>query len=312
MDKVLTISIAAYNASNTIRAALDSLVTSDVLDELEIIVVNDGSLDNTQEIVEEYVSKYPKSVSLINKENGGWGSTVNESSKIAKGKYYKLLDADDDLETESLKGFVEYLKECDSDIVLTDFEYVYPKKRELVNYHYEPKQNIDIRKLEKILMHGMAVKTETIKGKIDLLEKCFYTDGQFAAQCVNISESFSYLPIKVYNYNMGSSSQSVSLAGYVRHAKDHEKALNEILKIADNNEKFELIVKNHYQYLIGDQLYIYLLNKKYKHEFFSYYEKIKRIYPNALKKTKIYIKISCKSPLFYNICSFFLSKKIKR
>ena len=132
MGKILTISIAAFDSADTIKETLDSLIDSDVLDELEIIVVNDGSIDETGQIVEEYVAKYPQSISLVNKENGGWGSTVNESSKIATSKYFKLLDSDDNFETANLTEFVEYLKECETDIVLTDFDYVYPNKTETV------------------------------------------------------------------------------------------------------------------------------------------------------------------------------------
>lgn len=89
--KILSVSIAAYNAENDIARCLDSFLNSGVEDQLELIVVNDGSTDNTSSIVAEYQGKYPDIVHLVNKENGGHGSTINTSIQIARGEYYKIV-----------------------------------------------------------------------------------------------------------------------------------------------------------------------------------------------------------------------------
>ena len=102
MEKILTISIAAYNAEKDIARCLDSLIATGIIEKLDVVIVNDGSVDQTAEIANSYVKKYVNSIRLINKQNGGHGSTINASIKVAKGKYYKILDSDDWV--ESLKN----------------------------------------------------------------------------------------------------------------------------------------------------------------------------------------------------------------
>ncbi len=309
MGKILTISVAAYKTADTIGRTLDSLVNSDVLDDLEIIIVNDGSPDDTPQVAAKYAVRYPNSVKLIDKENGGWGSTVNASLEAATGKYYKILDSDDYFETANLKPFIEYLKGCSTDIVFTDFDYVYPGSVKHVTYPYQPKKAYITHNIRKILMHGIAVRTEVIQGKLKLMEHCYYTDNEFSVKAMQLSENFSYLPIKIYNYVMGNSSQSVSKAGYVRNAYDHEKLLDVIMPIVRHDPKFKLANENHYQYLPGDQLYIFMLDKKFKNDFYRYYQKAKLTYPDLVKKMKIYIKFACKSPIFYRIFSSIIASK---
>lgn len=83
MEKILSLSIAAYNAEKDIVNCLDSLIRSNVLEKLDIIVVNDGSKDHTAEVVQKYVERYRDSIRLVNKKNGGHGSTINTSIKYA-------------------------------------------------------------------------------------------------------------------------------------------------------------------------------------------------------------------------------------
>ena len=100
-EKILTISVAAYNVEEYIRQTLDSLTDERVIGNLEIFVVDDGGKDSTLDIAKEYANIYPESVFPIHKENGGYGSTVNYSLAHAHGKYFKLLDGDDWFDTEN-------------------------------------------------------------------------------------------------------------------------------------------------------------------------------------------------------------------
>ena len=75
--KTLTVSVAAYNVAAFLRDTLSSCAVPEVLEDLEVLIVNDGSTDETVRIAEEFCSRYPGTFRLINKENGGYGSTVN-------------------------------------------------------------------------------------------------------------------------------------------------------------------------------------------------------------------------------------------
>lgn len=104
-----------------LNQVLDSLVDEQVLADLEVLVISDGSTDNTVDIANKYVKKYPSTFKVIEKENGGWGSTVNKGMELATGKYFKLLDGDDWFYTENLVGFIQYLKNTEADMILSAF-----------------------------------------------------------------------------------------------------------------------------------------------------------------------------------------------
>ena len=82
-DKILSISIAAYNVAETLKECLEPLLHSKCLEKLDVMIVNDGSSDDTPQIAEAYARAYPGAVRLLNKENGGWGSTLNTGMKEA-------------------------------------------------------------------------------------------------------------------------------------------------------------------------------------------------------------------------------------
>lgn len=121
MKKVLTIGIAAYNASTTLNHTLKSLLIPEIMESLSIIVVNDGSTDDTELIAQKYVDKYPTIVKVINKENGGHGSVINKLIEIVDTPYFKLVDADDTVEKIGFIDLVNKLSITKADVVLSPF-----------------------------------------------------------------------------------------------------------------------------------------------------------------------------------------------
>ena len=123
-EKVLTITIPSYNVEAYLEECLESFVNSEVMEEIEVLVVNDGSSDSTAEIAQRYADKYPETFRLINKENGGHGSTINTGIKEAKGKYFKVVDGDDWVDTRSFIRLVKVLKESEADIVASNYTWI--------------------------------------------------------------------------------------------------------------------------------------------------------------------------------------------
>ena len=122
MEKILTIVIPTYNMQDYLRRCLDSLIVpEEQMQLLEVLVVNDGSKDNSSAIAHEYQDKYPDTFRVIDKENGNYGSCVNRGLKEASGKYIKILDADDWFDKTILARYVEFLKTLNVDLVLTDY-----------------------------------------------------------------------------------------------------------------------------------------------------------------------------------------------
>ena len=110
MEKVLTVVVPAYNAEVFLENCLDSLCLPDLLDLLEVIVVDDGSTDRTGSLADGYQARFPRTVRVIHKENGGHGSGINCGIKAASGRYFKVVDADDWVEAEGLRNLVRFLE----------------------------------------------------------------------------------------------------------------------------------------------------------------------------------------------------------
>ncbi len=122
MEKILTIVIPTYNMQDYLRRCLDSLIVpEEQMKHLEVLVVNDGSKDNSSAIAHEYQNKYPDTFRVIDKDNGHYGSCVNAALKIATGKYFRLVDADDWVNTSGLIKLIDLLSVHDEDAVFTKF-----------------------------------------------------------------------------------------------------------------------------------------------------------------------------------------------
>ena len=245
-QKILTISIAAYNVERFISSTLESLVSLsgeslEMLRRLEIIVVNDGSKDDTEKIVKTYVDKYPFAVNLVSKENGGYGSTINASAKVANGKYFKLLDGDDTFITENISDYIKFLDNCEADIVISPYVENNKSKGEILfDNHHEITSathfKCDLKSSDRLFMHEMAVKTDIIKtDKFFITEHCFYTDVEFVFYCLLNSKTISHFYKPIYKYNIGVEGQSVSLTGMKKHAKDTGLVANKIYVLYLNN-----------------------------------------------------------------------------
>ena len=120
MVKVLSVIIPTYNMESLLGECLDSLLVHKNLDKLDILVVNDGSKDKSSQIAHDYEHKYPGVITVIDKENGNYGSCINAVLPLAQGKYVKVLDADDKFNTINLDLFLNLLGDIESDLVLTD------------------------------------------------------------------------------------------------------------------------------------------------------------------------------------------------
>nr|CRY95897.1 hypothetical protein [uncultured prokaryote] len=116
---------------------LDSFIVPDNLPLLEVVVVNDGSKDKTLEIAKSYESRYPETFRVIDKENGNYGSCINVALKYLRGKYVKVVDADDSVDTENFNEFLAFLQTVDSDLVLSDFITVDEQRRETGKIIYD-------------------------------------------------------------------------------------------------------------------------------------------------------------------------------
>lgn len=245
--KILTISIAAYNVENYLEETLQSCIIED--DGLDVIIIDDGSLDKTKEISEKFVREYPEIFRYFYKENGGYGSTINFSLKEAKGKYFKLLDGDDSFSTEMLKSFINNLRDSKSDLVITDYLMVYNdlrKSKETIHNRILPQKEYLLKDVEENVIFSMPClchKTELLhKLNFKITENCFYTDTEFIVLTMPYISTIIYYDIIIYKYRVGVEGQSISLAGRRKYVGDAEKVLKKLLKEVDINIASKTII----------------------------------------------------------------------
>ncbi len=226
-NKVLSISIAAYNVSEYLDNVMESLIRNEeVLAKLEIIIVNDGSKDDTSKKAHEYASMFPDSIVVVDKENGGYGSTINASLAIAKGKYYKLLDGDDWFFGDNLPGFLNFLEKASADLVVSPYYQVVGSEMTIIDTHQTiSHETSDLSTIQidskTFLMHEIAIKTERIRNlQQPIAEKCFYTDSEYVFYVISSADSVARYSDPIYCYRLGVEGQSVSLTGIRKHYND--------------------------------------------------------------------------------------------
>lgn len=283
METILSISIAAYNIADYLAEILDKLMMVENSERLEVLVVNDGSKDETPEIAREYEEKYPASIKLIDKQNGGWGSTVNAGIKNATGKFFKLLDGDDYYHIENMSGFLTYLEQTDSDMVITPFRLfndktleLYPARSRREEFDKDTEFTLgDVSSL--FAMHEVAFRTQLLQNSpLNISEHCFYTDVEYVAKGMCRVKSISSYPHEIYMYRVAREGQSDSLAGRIKHYKDHLHVIDVLNQLRrefpQNSDEYRLISERLHG-MIKRQCNIYLSMKssvEIKHELMNY------------------------------------------
>lgn len=236
MGKVLSISIAAYNAEKYLDKCLKSLLETKVKDALEVMIVNDGSKDHTLSIANKYQKEYPEIIKVIDKKNGGHGSTINASVKAATGKYYKILDSDDWVDKNGLEKLVRFLENNSVDLVLNPFHEVHIDtgiKNLVVPYHKNQKIG-EIMDLSKdtnfdIKMHSMTFKTDVIKAMGPIIdENCFYVDAEYTCYALAYAKNYVCLDFSVYQYMLGSNEQSMNITKMIERRDQHLRVVKSL------------------------------------------------------------------------------------
>ena len=123
----VSIIVPFYNVENYIEKCLQSLVNQ-TLEDIEILLVNDGSQDSSKTIAKQFVEKYPNKIIYLEKENGGLSDARNYAIPYAKGEYIAFLDSDDYVETNMYEEMYHKAKQEDLDYVECDFLWEYPDK----------------------------------------------------------------------------------------------------------------------------------------------------------------------------------------
>lgn len=246
MKKILTVTVPTYNAERYLRDNLDSFCIPELLTDLEILIINDGSSDGSVAIAEEYVKRFPETYRVITKENGGHGSGINTGIRYATGKYFKVVDADDWVEKEAFIRLVQTLKKKDSDIVSSGFYWVYDEgQKDKTEFLRKKEMKIPFKGVEYqkeyvfdeiadriyIKMHNMTVKTEILKRhgiKVD--EHCYYVDTEYIIYPIPYVKTICFVEGFVYMYRLGRQGQSVSIEKMQYNEKNYDRVIASLVE----------------------------------------------------------------------------------
>lgn len=230
MSPVLSVVVPAYNAEGYLARALDSLVGFG--DDVEVLVVDDGSTDGTAALAQEYVDRHPGAIRLLHKPNGGHGSAINTGLDHARGAYLKVVDADDWLDADAftqvlgaLRGFVAGDREVDMLVSNFVYEKVGKKNKTAVRYAGAlPRDRVitwsqtrHFAKRQYLMMHALTYRTEVLrKAGLRLPEHTFYVDNLYALVPLAHVRTLFYLDVDLYRYFIGRADQSVQEAVMLR------------------------------------------------------------------------------------------------
>lgn len=222
--KLLSIAIPSYNSENYMRKCIESLLPGG--EEVEIIVVNDGSKDGTAAIADEYAAKYPTIVKAVHQENGGHGEAVNAGLRNATGLYYKVVDSDDWVNEEAYLEILSTLSRLVKSGEMVDMmisNYVYEKegkkRKKVMQYRTAfPQDQVftwdDVKFLhvgQYILMHSVIYRTQMLKDcALELPKHTFYVDNIYVYHPLPYVKKLYYLDVNFYRYYIGRGDQSVN------------------------------------------------------------------------------------------------------
>ena len=221
--KLLSIAIPSYNSEAYMRNCIESLLPGG--EDVEIIVVNDGSKDGTAAIADEYAEKYPTIVKAVHQENGGHGEAVNAGLRHATGLYYKVVDSDDWVNEEAYLAILKKLAELVKSGNMVDMfisNYVYEKegkkRKKVMQYRTAfPTDQIftwdDVKFLhvgQYILMHSVIYRTQMLKDcGLELPKHTFYVDNIYVYHPLPYVKKMYYMDVNFYRYYIGREGQSV-------------------------------------------------------------------------------------------------------
>ncbi|MDE6699182.1 MAG: glycosyltransferase family 2 protein, partial [Lachnospiraceae bacterium] len=222
--KLLSVAIPCYNSAEYMEHCVNTLLTGG--EELEIIIVDDGSTDDTAKIADRLASEHPAIIKAIHQENGGHGEAVNTGLRNATGEYFKVVDSDDWVDEKALQTIVKTLrymvdKQKGLDMLLSNFVYEKQgvKNKAVMNYRsaIKPRHitswdgNVHFKISQYILMHSVIYRTEMLRDcGLELPKHTFYVDNIYVFKPLPYVKKVCYIDVDFYRYFIGREGQSVN------------------------------------------------------------------------------------------------------
>lgn len=219
--KLLTVVVPCYNSQDYMANCIESLLPGG--DQVEIIIIDDGSKDDTGRIADQYAERYPSIVRVIHQENGGHGEGINQGLRHATGIYFKVVDSDDRLSAD-FPEFLRKLKTCEDaggvDLVVSNYYYVHSDgvgDRSICYKDVLPEGMIftwgetrPFKPHQMLTIHSCTFRTENMRRSgMDLPKHVFYEDNLMVCSQLPYIQKMYYMDTDLYLYTIGREGQSV-------------------------------------------------------------------------------------------------------
>ena len=245
--KYITFTVPCYNSAAYMSKCIDSLLVAG--EDAEIIIVNDGSKDDTGKIADEYAAKYPSIVRVIHQENGGHGEGVNQGMRNATGVYFKVVDSDDWLDADALNKLMDIIRKFYAsgeqvDLIFCNYVYEHVQDNTQHRMHYKnvfPQNKVftwktmrSFRVDQYLMMHSMIHRTAVLReANFELPKHTFYVDNIFMLKPLPFVKTMYYINEDLYRYFIGRADQSVNQEIMMKRLDQHIRVTDILLEDYD-------------------------------------------------------------------------------
>lgn len=299
--KYISFVVPCYNSEDYMEKCIDSLLIGK--DDVEIIIVDDGSTDKTGKIADRYQKKYPTIVKAIHQPNGGHGEGINTGLKHATGKYFKVVDSDDWVDKKAYKEILKKVKKIDADLIVMNYVYTYTDGREnqTINFSNVFKNDEVIgweqigrfKATQYLSLHSMMYKKSVLdEAKIKLPKHVFYEDNLFIYLPLPYTKSIYYLDVDFYQYFIGRADQSVQEPQLIKRSSHQVLVTKEICNKYDldaiENKKLRKLMYRECVFVmtIGVIFSRLAYNEEGEKQFLELWDSIKESNPKLYKRMK--------------------------
>lgn len=306
--KILTIAVPSYNMENHLLKNLNTYCDEELKESLEVIILDNASTDGTSKIANAYTNQYPEIFRLISRSSRGYGSSINEAIREAKGLYFRIVDADDWVETTELLKLIQDLKTCNSDIVQTHYQTVHMvtnarhdifMKEVIFGYEYT---DFNTCHTNVPCIHSIIYRTSLLKdSKVTLQDGIFFVDEEYVIMPFLYAKTITYYPYNIYRYLIGNPAQSTSPVNrgkYFHHREMIVKRLIDFFNTMDMHENIREYCFFRISQAAGDHLttlYLYLPNykdgRKIAKEWLLYLKEAETKIYNSVRKKAVILNI---------------------
>lgn len=247
MQKLITFTVPCYNSAAYMDRCIETLLPAG--EDAEIILVDDGSTDDTGKIADGYAARYPGMVRVIHQPNGGHGEGVNQGIRSAAALYYKVVDSDDWLDADALPQVMAKLREfaaMEQPVDLLMCNYVYEHVADGTHHTIGYRGILPQNKLftwkdigifppsQNILMHSVIYRTQLLRDcGLELPKHTFYVDNLFVYQPLPSVKTIYYMPLDLYRYFIGREDQSVNEKNMIKRIDQQLRVTRIMMRAVD-------------------------------------------------------------------------------